>query len=720
VQVLPAGWPADAAVETVPDVVADFGAAAPGSVSVSDWSIARQLTGSLLPGQVRAGTGFSVASGSVGFPQTKPPVSPWGKGALKLVPGGRCSVYATQDAGVGRLALGSFLSSQASGSVSDPAVTVDLIEDQTRLRKRVTVPGLSDVVGTIGVDAVWLIDQIARTGGYYATPRLAPSCIGSLPLQGSVLAERGTSTLSGSPVTGWKTTNRRVYPAMSGSGSISLSLTASPLVTASTPTYITATISGKVTFTAGILSATVDAGASTVQSGSATPVTYTAGSSTGWPDRVQVEMQTVGASGVFTELRARARSGPAAAWSAWSSATVSIAADSTNQSFDTVLIASVGGGTLSGVQVTTDTDTGLWAAPTAVLDASGVTLDNPLIPADGDGWDVIQQIAAATLGGAWVSEAGALTYRAKDWMRGLGTPSETIVSETSLADVSWSIGGDDVADRVTVTYQPPDLKTVTDGSLLVWEATEAVEVPAGGTVTIYADIEGSARNLAAWLPIWDPTTASRYSRWAAATSRDGGGTQPADEALQVVGTMAGTSRVRIRITNTTGTKLWTVDGAGNPTLIVRANLSARAGESVTLTAGAREDDAVTPLDIGLGAWVQRYADAQQILDWVWSQVQEPRATIQGVRVKPSLARQLGDIIRITDSQTSLSAKALISGISLTGSAGQYEQTLDLVLLDVTFYDLSQNFGSKTFAQLSTDWAGLTFAQVSDLINSIGA
>ena len=54
------------------------------------------------------------------------------------------------------------------------------------------------------------------------------------------------------------------------------------------------------------------------------------------------------------------------------------------------------------------------------------------------------------------------------------------------------------------------------------------------------------------------------------------------------------------------------------------------------------------------------------------------------------------------------------------SHGQYEQTVDLVLLDVTFYDLSQSLGGKTFAQISTDWAGLTFAQISDRINSIGA
>jgi hypothetical protein len=703
-------------VETVPDIVTDFGASAPGSVSVSDWSIARQLTGSLLPGQVRAGTGFSVASGSVGFPQTTPPLSPWGKGAQKLVPGGRCSVYATPDAGVSRLALGSFLANQASGAVSDPAVTVDLIEDQTRLRKRVTVPGLSDVVGTIGVDAVWLIDQIARTGGYYATPKPSPSCVGSLPLQGSVIAERGTATLTGSPVAGWQTINRRVYPAPSGSGSIALTLSASAPRTGSL--FLTFNATGAISFSGGLANIVVDTGALTVKAGSGSAVTYTAGGSTAWPERVQVEVQYTLAGATYTAVKARARTGPAAAWSGFSTATVSIPADTSNTDVTAVTVS--GTGALSGLQVTTAADTALWDVPTAVFDASGVTLDNPVIPADGDGWDVIQQIAAATLGGAWVSEAGALTYRAKEWMRGLGASSETIVSETSLTDVAWSIGGGDVADRVTVTYQPPDLKTVTNNSLLIWEATEAVEVAAGKTVTIYADIEGTAKNLASWLPVWDPTTSTQFSRWAAATSRDGGGTQPADDALRVATTIAGTSRLRISITNTTGTKLWTVDGTGNPTLIVRANLSARAGETVTLTAGAQEDDAATPLDVDLGAWVQRYADAQQILDWVWSQVQQPRATIQGVRVKPALARQLGDIIRITDGQTALSSKALITGISLTGSAGQYEQTLDLVLLDVTFYDLSQSFGTKTFAQLSTDWAGLTFAQVSDLINSIGA
>src|SRR6185312_10609927 len=139
-----------------------------------------------------------------------------------------------------------------------------------------------------------------------------------------------------------------------------------------------------------------------------------------------------------------------------------------------------------------------------------------------------------------------------------------------------------------------------------------------------------------------------------------------------------------------------------------------------LAMGKSEDNATAPLSIDLGAWVQRYEDAQSIMEWAWSQVQEPRAMIEGVRVKPNLARQIGDIVRVTDETTALSSKALVSGIHLNGSHGQYEQTLDLVLLDVTFYDLSKHLGTKTFAQLSADWAGLTFAQVSDLIENIGA
>ena len=381
-----------------------------------------------------------------------------------------------------------------------------------------------------------------------------------------------------------------------------------------------------------------------------------------------------------------------------------------------------GGGTASGVMVSTNPEPGLWAAPSAFYDAAGVTLDAPVVPADADGWDVIQQIAAATLGGAWVSESGVLTYRNRDWMRGAAPAGETIVSETSLADVPWSISGDDIADRVTVNYQPPDIKRVTDYSLTIWEATEAVEVPAGKTVTVHADIEGTVKNLAGWLPIWDTVTASpmRMSRWAAAITREGTGVNPADTVLTVSAEVVGTSRIRIRITNNTSTRLWTVDGFGNPTLIVRANLSARAGETVSLSAGASEEVATSPLTVDLGAWVQRHADAQAVLDWIWSQVQEPRATIQGVRVKPNLARQIGDIVRITDDTTTLSSKALVSGVHLTGSHGQYEQTLDLVLLDVTFYDLTQHLAGKTFAQVSADWSGLTFAQVTELIRNIGA
>lgn len=346
-------------------------------------------------------------------------------------------------------------------------------------------------------------------------------------------------------------------------------------------------------------------------------------------------------------------------------------------------------------------------------------------------WAVAQEIAEATMGAVWITEAGVFTYRNRNALRGLGGYVETIEALDSLEALAWSCDPADMADRVEVAYTPAEEVRSMNTSTL-WEATEVVKVSGGQAVRLTADITGTTDRFSAFIPLWEPSdpTATvfppeRMSRWAAAATRDGGGERPADNALTVTTRIVNPSQVQIIVTNNTASTLWLVDGAGNPCLILRTGFHVVPGEPVSLSSGASEEAARNPLPIDLGQWVQDPAVAQDILSWVTSQTSRVQATIQQVRVKPDMARQLGDVVRLTDGHTGLRAKALITGISLSGDASSYTQTLDLALLAVVFADFDRwavENNVATFADLDALFVArdlTTFAQFDEWLNDFG-
>lgn len=293
------------------------------------------------------------------------------------------------------------------------------------------------------------------------------------------------------------------------------------------------------------------------------------------------------------------------------------------------------------------------------------------------------------MGGLWVDESGVLTYRNRDALRGGSATVETIVAERSLDDVPWSIGIDEVADRVQITYRPTDLQMVTNWSLTVWESTEVVMIRAGQTVTIEQDLDSAVSRLAPWRAVWDTVyPGTQYSRWAASVQRDGGGTRPADNALEVTSVLLNPTRVRIRIRNTTATTLYTAGTDGTTLLTLRANVSIRPGEPRVISQGKTAAAATNPLELDLGLWVQDDDVAAEMLAWLAGNIADPMPTLPGVRVTPKASRRLGDVVRVQDPQyTSLASKALVVGIRNEGSDGSLTQSLDLAILSTTFNDV---------------------------------
>lgn len=732
---LPAGWTSGQDVEVVPSAYLVMpgqtwppsnGESPAGTATLAEWAVDRELVGSLLPGQVRGGSGASVASGSVSFPQPadSKPLAPWGRGAARIVGGTAARLTAGHDGPQGAVvALGAFVVDKISGSNASGSVEVDLVEDSASLRRPVALPPALANARTannqtmpFGIDAAWIIDQAARAGGYHSTQAITPETVYSMPLVGAAIPERGTVSLTDNGTTWrWVTIDGLCTlekTSLIGEGRVVGLATVAPVNGRVWLSIDMHSSSGMFQFAevpgVGGISVTISpSSVSIVTSGPATTVGVPP--FTGWAT-ISVGIDAT-AKRVYTAVNGGTVS--AANYTGTSSVTESPLVDVRWTSTATrvrgvrVIAAPSGFGTALP-----------WAARSAVIAATESPLTAVLPGDESDGWGLIQAVTGATFGGAWITEDGTLVYRNRHALRGIGTSPEKVVAEDALESLDWTLDPGDVADSLELTFQPSDEQRVTDQSITVWESTEVVTIGAGKTVTLTVDVEGAVDSLAPWQQSVTGTETTG-SRWAASTQRDGGGTMPPSDALSITNELVSATRVRLRIRNNTSGTLYTAGTDGTTQLTLRANLLARPGEAQTVAFGASAEAARSPLTVDAGAYVQDEAFAEILATWVWSQVQSASATVERVRVVPHLGRQIGDVIVLTDGITELRSKAIITGVHNAGSAGGYTQHLDLALLDVTFDDLDVLLAIATFNTLDARWAGLTFAALDEWIDTEG-
>jgi hypothetical protein len=723
---------------TVPGSSVRLDIGSEGLVQISEadepsWSVDRDLAGGSLPGQVRAAVGFAVGSGELVIRDAQSR-TPWTTSRLR--PGGVVQIDAKAHAGDVDTWSGSTagapvpVARMVATSVSAPSAlsgerAVSITDDVQAMRAPLTVPstlltGSSGGVATISTDAAWLIYLAAKAGGRFAVPPPVPSAILAAPLCGGFAPEVGGLITLADPGVFWQTdTLGRMY-AFQEAGEFALT---SPVALGET-VYVTWTgrqsASGSVT-----LRPELDSGSNyvyltlsnttlvlTVKAAGASPIqavgSWSLPTGVAYPGRVQWKLERLSA----TQTRASVRGSLGGAWSTPVTVT-HLALESLTKLTNFEQVA--------GLQVSRLADDALWTPPTAVIAAS----ESPLASVVGVGevraWDVAQEVAAATMGALWVDEQGVLIYRARDRMRGAGEASGTITAD-GVVDLPWSLSIEDVADRVEVSYRPPTIAIVEDYSLTAWTAESAVKIGPGKTVQVMADLgDAAVSDVAPFYALWDgPAGVTTYSRWAAAKSASGGGTAPADGALRISTEVLSPSRIRLSITNTTADTLWTVNGSGESTLVLRSNIHVTPGEAVTIAAGLSATDARNPLVVDLGPWVQDEAVANEMLSWLVSMTSTPQPVLPNVEVEFDPTVRLGDVRQLVDpAYTGISAKVLVAGTHLERSAGALVQTLRLVVLSTMFDDLDRAFvelGVTTFDQLDTYMVANGITTFDDLDN----
>lgn len=725
--------------------------------AVTSFTLERELVASVVPGTLRSRGGLSIGAASVRVRNTAAPIAtPWAASASKRIEVTDKAFGLYVSDGADRLNLGTWALDPIAGSLADGTAAVELIEAQYGARKKTqNLPayGSDPFNEESPVDPCWVIGQMARRAGFYPTPwpSISPSlhvpCDGAFHVDEN-LSSWGTYTISGES-TGWEVLPGDV--AVGGaSGSyfcaVSSKLPLGPYYWRhfSSPMFLTLNVVGTVYVHDAASGWQVrivndyDTGTHTLAvcntgDGNFTaPVTFVPGQTAHWPNRVQVQLQRHWDENTdqWVFLGATIRSAPSG--SLWSAAAV----DSTDHApsvQDVELIYCLGGvdhpsagivgaapGQFAAFQMNGYAPPSTaWTASKAHLKPLGGDVGLPWAPADMDAWTVIQNVASAWLGAVIMGD-GVLEMLDRNDLAGANDTGEVTDIGQEWTDLPWTLDPHDRADRVEVTFTPPELRKSTLGSSTLapeaWRAMDVITIPALQKITIPATLENRAAvgifssfiTPAGPDPLW-----SQSSNIFAFNNPDGTGSPLPDGSVLATAEQTSATTATITITNNTAAPVYLVDGNGEPGLILRARSVATYETPQVIARGAIETNAVNPLAVDLTPWVQREEDAVAIADYLWSRVSGAGLwKVGSVRCRLDWTHTIGKILRLVHSETGLEAKALITKVAYDGQPGEITQTLDMVLLPWTWGDVDALTATTpaldTWAEFDAAYSGRTW------------
>lgn len=351
--------------------------------------------------------------------------------------------------------------------------------------------------------------------------------------------------------------------------------------------------------------------------------------------------------------------------------------------------------------------------PTALLEATGYTVNSVFSDNYDDAWAYAQQVAEQTVSALIRKEDGTIALKSKEYLRGLDQPSKKTLGVDHLANLDWFKDYDETADRIEQYFTPVEESNATE---TVWEADSIIRVPANSYKDVNVVLEGvnSHRDLPFAQALTDPPEAT-MSRWIAFTTASGTSTMPGPDALKIVRNSTTPSEGSLRIHNTTNQTLWIRTENGNPALWLRSIATTRKGEQELIEIGASKEAARNTFTHDAGTSIQHYSDASNLAAWWWANLAgEPKTQISNISVLFDPSLKIADIITIYDPLfTNIRARALITRVSHDISADTHRTNIDVAILAVTALDVA-----KYFHAIDSDMTALERA--TWLQNKLGA
>ncbi|MFB7643891.1 hypothetical protein ACFC0S_03155 [Streptomyces sp. NPDC056084] len=322
------------------------------------------------------------------------------------------------------------------------------------------------------------------------------------------------------------------------------------------------------------------------------------------------------------------------------------------------------------------TQTGMWQK-TATLDLPDAPLR--VIPqVSGSAWDVITQIAAATLSTAEFDTNGVFRWQGRNrWSIAPATPSLTVTSDRELASLTVTEEIDACRNYITVPW---------DNWLSV-QTTDSVANPLYNVARL-----GPGE----WAELWWLVGDNQFDAMPPLTKPGAVGenairfvSADSDSAPQVFGA------VEVGLRKVDGRFYLTMRNRSTSVVFLRGATSGAVSVNVKSPAVSSGDNPVRysatsqnttsqaayrvqTYNHDSGGWVQTAESATAVADALLKAGQYPAPILGDVEILPDPRLQLGDVVRVVDQTgASLDTLAWIVGNKLSASAGAVKQTLTL-------------------------------------------
>ncbi|MFJ8649135.1 hypothetical protein ACIRNI_23810 [Streptomyces sp. NPDC093546] len=375
---------------------------------------------------------------------------------------------------------------------------------------------------------------------------------------------------------------------------------------------------------------------------------------------------------------------------------------------------------LPGTPTATEFDQKTWVKEAELDDAVLPLYAVPRV--SGSQWDVITQIAKASMSTAEFDERGIFHWR--NYTRFAKAPTSADLTLTSVRDIAALTVTEEIDACRNYCVQPfKDWSSVKVTSGTTYNDTVVREVPGNSSVTLKYVLAEEEFDVGPPNVDDDQSVAPGFSVRFAASNAAG-----ADAVKGAVDILARREEgcLVLRFTNRTGRRLYTVTEDGKPSVHIQTlkpSTEAVERRATSWISGSTSERYHGRQEFYAEAsdWIQDYRAAQELADAMRVAGQYPVPVLGEVEVLYDPRIQLGDVVRVVDSTgAALDTLAWVVGIK-TGStaAGTVQQTLTLRGTRTNGIPADAGLTPDTASDRTPVPAGATYAAVAAAHPTLG-
>jgi hypothetical protein len=301
------------------------------------------------------------------------------------------------------------------------------------------------------------------------------------------------------------------------------------------------------------------------------------------------------------------------------------------------------------------------------VDRSQIRLDGIVGQAAAEGWQILQQMAAAEQGAVYLQPGGRLRYATRARLVGPASqvPQRTITAAADILELAEDYRLDSVFNVLMCPYQPVTMSR----QVVAWTLGETVVIPRGNSVTIEATFSGLGTEF---------TTLAGTAN----TRADGAGTSytlSSSGSVTAVLAMTSPTSATITVTNYAASTVWLVNASGQPNVTITGDVISQ-GEGATPpqvtdeVSRARYGD--QPLPLPGSQWIQRRSHAYGLAMITAGDLAYPSPVLTDLEIPGDPRLEPFDRVTISDpDNTGLGADYWYVGGRHDLSEGEYRQSI---------------------------------------------